>query len=169
MNLGFINDSLTNSFNSYLDNQGKEDSLEYNNFFTCVIRILYIIYGSKIIDSFKNNNVKEFENIIMSYGLDIKQYKDFVINFEKCYRFNIKQEDKAIKKKNRYFNLVQKCLIDMLVLKNKNDTVSKEEKDEFYSLLFTANTKDFYKKSVALVSAYNPYEIDEYFKKQNLI
>lgn len=169
MNSSFINDSLTSSFNSYLNSQDKKESLEYNNFFTCVIRILYIIYGDKIIEVFKNNNIKEFEKVMMSYGLDIKQYKDFVINLEKCYRFNVKQEDKAIKKKNKYFNLVQKILIDMLVLKNNKESVSKEDKDKFYSLLFTANTKDFYKKSVALVSAYNPYEIDEYFKKQNLI
>ena len=34
-------------------------------------------------------------------------------------------------------------------------------------LLFTANSRSFYRKSNAVVMAYNPYEIDEYFKKQN--
>ena len=74
-----------------------------------------------------------------------------------------------MEKKNKYFNLVQKSLIDMLILKNQKEPVNNEVKNSFYELLFTANTKDFYRKSIALVEAYNPYEIDDYFKKQNLI
>ena len=40
---------------------------------------------------------------------------------------------------------------------------------EFYDLLFTAKSNNFYRMSYALLVAYNPYEIYEYAKKQKLV
>ena len=49
--------------------------------------------------------------------------------------------------------------------KNNNGNINLVELIDFYELLFTANSFDFYRKTFALASAYNPYEIDEYFQK----
>ena len=57
----------------------------------------------------------------------------------------------------------------MLVKKNEHEPMDKNLILQFYNLLFTANNSDFYRKSIAVLEAYNPYEIDEYFKKKNLI
>ena len=57
----------------------------------------------------------------------------------------------------------------MLVKKNSQAPMDKNTILEFYNMLYTANNNDFYRKSIALLEAYNPYEIDEYFKKFNLI
>ena len=73
------------------------------------------------------------------------------------------------KKENKYFNLVQKYLIDMLIKKNNQEKLDKEDINNFYSLLFTARSTNFYYKSTAVLLAYNPYEIDDYFKKQNIL
>ncbi|MDE5889029.1 MAG: hypothetical protein K2H20_03320, partial [Bacilli bacterium] len=89
--------------------------------------------------------------------------------FEGYYKFDLRQKKKAIKKKNKYFNLVQKYLIDMMVKKNSQEKVSSLEMNEFYDLLFTVNSKEFYRKSTAVLLAYNPYEIDEYAKKQGIV
>ena len=57
----------------------------------------------------------------------------------------------------------------MLVKRNESEQLDKDVIRDFSNLLFTANNPDFYRKSVALLEAYDPYEIDEYFKKFNLI
>ena len=41
--------------------------------------------------------------------------------------------------------------------------------NEFYNLLFTAKSNNFYRMSYALLVAYNPYEVYEYAKKQKLV
>ena len=66
-------------------------------------------------------------------------------------------------------HVVQKHLIDMLVKRNEQEALDKLVIIDFYNMLFTANNPDFYRKSVALLEAYDPYEIDKYFKKFNLI
>lgn len=165
----FINPAIDEGFKSYIANKDKEDSLEYNKFIVVVIRLLLLIYGEDILNLYNNKDANTFNVLILKYGYSVEEYGKFVNNLNRCYNFSLKQEEKAIKKKNKYFNLVQKSLIDMLIYKNKKEAVSKDVIEKFYELLFTANTKDFYRRSIALVEAYNPYEIDDYFKKQNLI
>ncbi len=165
----FINKALNESFKLYIENEDKNDSLIFNSFWVVVIRILVLIYGEDIINYYNNKDENAFNITMLKYDYSTVEYSNFVNNYNRCYNFSLKQESKAIKKKNKYFNLVQKSLIDMLIFKTKKETVSKDVINEIYELLFTANTKDFYRRSIALVEAYNPYEIDDYFKKQNLI
>jgi hypothetical protein len=87
----------------------------------------------------------------------------------KFYKAEVKKEDKAIKKKNKYFNLVQKHLIDMMIQRNNQKLVNSVTMKEFYDLLFTAKSNNFYRMSYALLVAYNPYEIYEYAKKQKIV
>ena len=165
----FINNAFEKAFNTYIDNVDKDNSLEFNSFIAVVIRLLILIYGEDVITYYKNKDENAFNVLMLKYGYSLEDYSKFVNNFNRCFNFSLKQKTKAIKKKNKYFNLVQKSLIDMLVMKNQKEPVDSDVKNKFYELLFTANTKDFYRKSIALVEAYNPYEIDDYFKKQNLI
>ncbi len=166
----FINESLNSAFNIYINNQLKKESLEYNSFLCCIIRMLCIIYDEKeLFEAFSNKDENAFDNILTKYGFKKEDTINFKLVCDKFYKFNQKQQQKPIKKKNKYFNIIQKYLIDMLLCKINNNDISQSEKLEFYNLLFTANSKDFYRKSLAVLLAYNPYEIDEYFKKQNLI
>lgn len=165
----FINKAFDEAFKSYLANKDLNETVEFNKFIVVVIRLLVLIYGEEIITYYNNKDENSFNVLMLKYGYPLEEYSKFVNNFNKCHNFSLKQEAKAIRKKNKYFNLVQKSLIDMLILKNQKEPVNNEVKNSFYELLFTANTKDFYRKSIALVEAYNPYEIDDYFKKQNLI
>ena len=59
---------------------------------------------------------------------------------------------------------------DLLLTKEiDKEDVNNIVKSEFYELLFTVNSKDFYRKSTAVLLAYNPYEIDEYAKKVGIV
>lgn len=162
----FVNSALNEAFLLYKDNH---DSVIYNGFLVSVVRMLIIIYGEEIVNLFDAKDVQGFNNLLTKYGYSIDEVNDFTSRLLKANKALIRQKDKAIKKKNKYFNVVQKDLIDMLVKKNEHEPMDKNLILQFYNLLFTANNSDFYRKSIAVLEAYNPYEIDEYFKKKNLI
>ena len=162
----FVNSALNEAFLLYKDNH---DSVIYNGFLVSAVRMLIIIYGEEIVNLFDAKDVQGFNNLLTKYGYSIDEVNDFTSRLLKANKALIRQKDKAIKKKNKYFNVVQKDLIDMLVKKNEHEPMDKNLILQFYNLLFTANNSDFYRKSIAVLEAYNPYEIDEYFKKKNLI
>ena len=164
----FINNSINEAFSLYSNNYENEDkdvSIEYNSFMCSVARMLIVIYGEDIYKHYDNEDIKLF----LKYDFPVEDYKKFRVIFEKFYAFNKKIEDKPIKKKNKYFNLVQKYLVDMMVARIEKEKVSKKVIREFYNLLFTANSKSFYQKSYAVMVAYNPYEIDEYAKSKKIV
>lgn len=158
----FINKSLDFSFRIYNDSKNRPESLEYNGVYSTIIRMLIIIYGDEINQAFLDNNPDKFDEIITNKGLNADELNNFKIALEKFFALDVKQQKKAIKKKNKYFNLVQKFLIDMSILAG----IDEEKQKEFHDLLFTFESEDFYRKSVALVLAYDPYEIEKYYKKQ---
>lgn len=164
----FINNSINEAFLLYNEVKDKKNSLNYNSFLCSIVRMLKLIYGDDLLKYYDNKDVSGFDTLIMKYGFDSSDYNNFKISVEKYYNFDKKIADKTIKKKNKFFNLVQKYLIDMMVKRKNQDNVDEEIIKEFYELLFTANSKDFYRKSVAVLEAYNPYEIDEYAKKQSI-
>lgn len=158
----FINKSLDFSFRMYNDAKNRPDSLEYNGVYSSFVRMLMIIYGEEINQAFLDNNPDKFDEIITTKGLNEEELNNFKTAYEKFFNLDIKQQRKTIKKKNKFFNLVQKFLIDMSVLAGLDE----EKQKEFHELLFTCENEDFYRKSVALVLAYDPYEIEKYYKKQ---
>ena len=135
-----------------------------------VIKMLSLIYDEdSIIDCYYNEDFDGFKDMILSYGYAESEYEKFLENLENFYEFNFAQKDREIKKKNKYFNLVQKNIIDMMVCKNNSEVVKINVRRQFYEMLYTTNSKEFYKKTYALLMAYDPYEIDYYFKKQGLL
>ena len=166
----FVNNAINDAIVLFCQSKDDKESLNYNSFLVCVIRMLCIIYNeNELIDAYYSKNEETFNKVITKYGFkedDLNKFKDV---FQKFYEYDIGQKDRVIKKKNKFFNLVQKSLIDMLVCKNNVETVRVEAKKEFYDLLFTVNSKDMYRRSYALLMAYDPYQIDNYYKKQGLL
>lgn len=162
----FISNSINKSIENYIYYKDEKYSKEFNSFLCTVFRMLTLIYDAEeLLKTYREKNNEQFDNCLMKYGLEIEKVDEFKINFEKYYKFDLKQQGKVIKKKNKYFNLVQKSLVDMMIKRKSTEQVSKEIIDEFYELLFTANSKDFYRRSIAVLEAYNPYEIEKYAKK----
>ena len=78
----------------------------------------------------------------MKYGYDKCLYDNFLEIFNKFYRTEVRKEDKAIKKKNKFFNLVQKHLIDMMLKRDSVKLVDSLTKNEFYNLLKNPKLKN---------------------------
>ena len=134
-----------------------------------VISMLILIYGDELTNTYYTRDNDVFKKLITKYGYSDENYQKFIDVFDKYYSFDLGERTKPIKKKNKFFNPVQKCLIDMLVAKNNKEAVKIETIIDFYESLFTIKNKNFFKKTYTLMTAYNPYEIDEYFKKQGLL
>ncbi len=165
----FVSKAMNDAMQLYNSSKDNHESLNYNRFLCVVIRMLILIYGNEIIDAYNSKNIIVWENLILKYGFEKKDYDNFIIVLDKFYNFDIRQQKKSIKKKNKYFDVVQKYLIDMMVKRRNVELIDNDIIKEFYELLFTANSKDFYRKSTAVLLAYDPYEIDEYAKRQNIV
>lgn len=162
----FINNAINDAIVMYAKYKDKDTMVQSHSFMVEVIRMLGLIYNIEdIIEAYCDKDTSKFESLLMQYGYPEAELKSFEENFLLFYKFDFGQKDRAIRKKNRYFNLVQKSIIDMMIAKNNTSKIDLDSVDNLYKMLFTANSEDFYKKSYALSTAYNPYEIDDYFKK----
>lgn len=162
----FINDAINEALVTYSKGKKKVHSKEYNSFLSCVMRMLVLIYGEEdIMKSYSTKNFELFDKTLTKYGYSIENVNKFKMFMDSFYKMDVGQKDRVVKKKNKYFNAIQKLLIDMMVTKNNHGDINLDELVDFYELLFTAHSFDFYRKSYALATAYNPYEIDEYFQK----
>ena len=165
----FINEAISEMFRVYNRSKEQELSVEYNSFLSSVIRMLVLIYGDDINKCYLEKDIDGFDKVVLKFGYDSNQLEEFKTTCNKFYKSELKKEDKPIKKKNKYFNLVQKYLIDMMLQRDNLKVVDSVTMKEFYDLLFTAKSNNFYRMSYALLVAYNPYEIYEYAKKQKLV
>jgi hypothetical protein len=167
----FVNNAINDGIVLYLqakDDPG-EEKVKDNTFMVSVISMLILIYGEEVTNTYYTRDNDVFKKLITKYGYSDENYQKFIDVFDRYYSFDLGERTKPIKKKNKFFNPVQKCLIDMLVAKNNKEAVKIETIIDFYESLFTIKNKNFFKKTYTLMTAYNPYEIDEYFKKQGLL
>ncbi len=165
----FINNAINDSIILYYQAKQKPNGIDFNSFMVSVMRMIVLLYGElDITNCYHTKNEKGmggFDTNITKYGLPQKKVDSFKKNFESFYEFDMRQKKLHIKRKNPFFDLVQKNLVDMMFAKNKRSPLSPEEAQTFYNLLFTANSKDFYRRTYAILTSPNPYEVDEYFRK----
>lgn len=165
----FINNAINDSLIMYYSTKEKPHSVEFNSFMVTIMRMIVLLYGElDITNCYHTKNEKGmggFDTNLTKYGLPEKKLERWKNNFEKYYEFEMRQKKLHIKRKNPFFNAVQKNMIDMMFAKNKKNPLNAEQAKEFYDMLFTANSSDFYRRTFALLSTNNPYEVDEYFRK----
>lgn len=165
----FVNNAINDSIIRYYQTKSEPHSLNYNTFLVSVMRMIVLLYGElDITNCYHTKNERGmggFDTNMTKYGYPQKELEKFKVNFEKYYEFDMRQRKLHIKRKNPFFNRVQKNLIDMMFQKNKRAPLDGKTAQEFYNLLFTANSNDFYRKTYAYLMAHNPFEVDEYFKK----
>lgn len=165
----FINDGIAEMFKIYVRSKEQPLSVEHNSFGSSVIRMLILIYGEDVLKSYASGDVESFDRLLLKFGYDSSQLEAFKITCNKFHNAEIKKVEKAIKKKNKFFNLIQKYLIDMMATRDSIKVVDNVTMKSFYDLLFTAKSNNFYRMSYALLVAYDPYEIYEYAKKQKIV
>lgn len=165
----FINEGITEMFRAYIRSKEQIQSIEYNSFNASVIRMLILIYGDDVIKYYAADDVDSFDRLLLKFGYDPSQLEAFKITCNKFYKAEQKKEEKAIKKKNKFLNLIQKYVIDMMLARDVIKVVDRVTMKSFYDLLFTAKSKNFYRMSYALLVAYDPYEIYEYAEKHKIV
>ena len=108
-----------------------------------------------------------FDRNLMKFGLSKGRVQKFKDDFQKWYEIENKNQTTVFKIKNPYFVRVEMDLIDMFVLKHKQNMVTKEDIDFFEKHLFTDQSTNPFVKSYNLLYASNPHDVSVYwnFKK----
>ena len=166
----FVNNAINDSIVMYYQTKDKPLSLAYNSFLVTIMRIIIMLYGElDITNCYHTKNEKGmggFDTNLTKYGYPESELEKFKTNVEKYYEFDIRQSKMHIKRKNPYFNRVQKNLVDLIFAKNKKVPFDGKKAHELFNLLFTAESKDFYRRTFALAYAKDPFEVSKYFRKQ---
>ena len=163
----FINEAFEKAVSDYLSSKENTDSILYNSFLTVVIRMLICIYGElDIINPYQTHNEEALDNNLMRFGAkkeevdNLKRLMDGYFKVEKRNQSSVKRE------LNPYFIEVQKCLIDLFNLKRLDFDLGKNEEKNFFDLLYTPGTSNFFRISENYRQAENPYEIAEYYQEK---
>ena len=163
----FINNSFTKAIDDYLKSSDNVQGVMYNSFLVVVIRMLVAIYSEldiinpKIIDD--EDLLKEN---LAKFGYDKSDVLVFLSNIQLFWDFENENDKRKVKKKNPYFILIQKELVDLLIKKKLNFYLTEAEVREFYDLLYTPYSKNPLRVSYNFLQASDVMEVDKYFKVQ---
>ncbi|MBE6161725.1 MAG: hypothetical protein E7158_05870 [Firmicutes bacterium] len=115
----FINEALTIGINNFLNNTNKDD------FITIIVSTLVNIYGQlDIINPYKTNSENSFDENITKFGFTKEKLSIFKQHVENFY---LSKDDKP----NKYFNEIEKELIDMYFYKFKSIKQDDTDLDSF--------------------------------------
>lgn len=167
MDKGFINTAFTKGVNDYLSSCDDVKGVMYNSFLVVVIRALISIYSElDVINPMIIGDAELFKDNLAKYGYSKIDVNVFLSDLELYEEIEKKNEASQIKEKNPYFVLIQKELVDMFIKKKLNYTISKEELNVFYDLLYTPYSKDPLRVSYNFLTAVDVMEVDRYFREQ---
>ena len=103
---------------------------------------------------------------LAKFGYDKSDVLVFLSNIQLFWDFENENDKRKVKKKNPYFILIQKELVDMLIKKKLNFYLTEAEVREFYDLLYTPYSKNPLRVSYNFLQASDVMEVDKYFKVQ---
>lgn len=167
MNKVFINNAFTRAINDYELSNDSFTGITFNSFLVVVIRMLIVLYGElDIINPSSAQDEELLKNNLAKFGYKKEDVDAFFANLELYYEHELENEKRTVKRKNIYFILVQKQLIDMFICKKLNFLLTEVEVKEFYDLLYTPFTPNPLRISYNFLMANDIYEIDNYFKKE---
>lgn len=163
----FINTAFTKGVNDYLSSCDDVKGVMYNSFLVVVIRALISIYSElDVINPMIIGDAELFKDNLAKYGYSKIDVNVFLSDLELYEEIERKNEASQIKEKNPYFVLIQKELVDMFIKKKLNYTISNEELNVFYDLLYTPYSKDPLRVSYNFLTAVDVMEVDRYFREQ---
>lgn len=129
----FVNGAIQNAIKNYLTYKATSSREEFQMFFVVVVRALVLIYGElDIVNPYRTNNEKSFDENLKKFGLSLEKVNEFKTELQTFSEIKeVNNESKGL------FISIQKKLIDMFVLRKSHVIVSPEELEEFKSLLYT--------------------------------
>lgn len=166
MKIVFINEAFTKGVEDYLNNLSNVQGIAYNSFLTVVVRFLISIYSElDIINPYKLNDYELLKSNLQKYGYSEEDISLFFQRLQEYYEIEILNEGRQIKEPNRAFVEIQKQIVDMFIKKKLSYELTKRETDNFYYMLYTPYAKNPLQVSYNFLTATDPLEVDNYFKK----
>jgi hypothetical protein len=161
MNEVIISSAIDAGINDYLEYRFQPEGSDFNSFNVIVIRLLCLIYQEDfIVNPYLQKQGSDFDINLTKYGFELDRVIDFKEQVQKAY--DLSQNQKI----NPYFLTIQKILIDMLMYRKDNGTLTDIELNDFYDLLYTPLSKNPLQLSYNFLNTTNPWEIDDYFKQE---
>ena len=158
----FVNTGINKCFLDYF-------SKNTMSFYSFIISSLCNIFDRLDIEnSYKLNLCYDacgFMYILKRYGAKNVDVDNFVNHVDDYYQYEEKN-CKIIEKKNPYFVIIIKDLIDFYFDKCQKLELKTEEINKFYEELYCMNSKSSYKRSYTFLKTEYPEEIDRYFKNK---
>lgn len=163
----FINNAFSKAVNNYTKSNDNVQGVMYNSFLVVVIRSLISIYSElDIINPMVIGDEELLKENLAKFGYDKTDIEVFLSNLQLFDDFEILNETNNVKKKNPYFLLIEKDLINMLIKKKLNFFITEHELKVFYDLLYTPNSTNPLRVSYNYLMSNNEWEIDNYFKTE---
>ena len=167
MNKQFINEAFDKAVNDYLNFKDNPESVRFNSFLTVVIRLLVTMYGElDVVNPYITNNEETLKDNLAKFGYSKDNINYFLDNLQMFLNIEKDNNNLNVKKENPYFITIQKQIIDMFVMKKLHFSITNEEFEEFYNLLYTENTPNVLRLSYNYLMSDNPSTIDDYFKRE---
>lgn len=169
MNQVFVNEAFSKAIDDYLKSADQPQGITYNSFLVVVVRMLICMYSElDIVNPMVVNDPDLLYKNLTKYGYTKEALEVFFSNLQMYY--DIEKENEKInadvKKKNPYFVVTQKDLIDMFIAKKMNYHLTEDEVKNFYGLLYTPFTENPLRVSYNFLTATDVSEVDNYFKQQ---
>lgn len=163
----FINNAFTKAVNDYTKSNDNVQGVMYNSFLVVVIRSLISIYSElDIINPMVIGDEDLLKENLAKFGYDKTDINVFLSNLQLFDDFERLNENNNVKKKNPYFLIIEKDLINMLIKKKLNFFITEHELKVFYDLLYTPNSTNPLRVSYNYLMSNNEWEIDNYFKTE---
>lgn len=163
----FINNAFSKAVNNYTKSNDNVQGVMYNSFLVVVIRSLISIYSElDIINPMVIGDEELLKENLAKFGYDKTDIEVFLSNLQLFDDFEVLNETNNVKKKNPYFLLIEKDLINMLIKKKLNFFITEHELKVFYDLLYTPNSTNPLRVSYNYLMSNNEWEIDNYFKTE---
>lgn len=163
----FINNAFTKAINDYTKSNDNVQGVMYNSFLVVVIRSLISIYSElDIINPMVIGDEDLLKENLAKFGYDKTDIEVFLSNLQLFDDFEKLNENNNVKKKNPYFLIIEKDLVNMLIKKKLNFFITEHELKVFYDLLYTPNSTNPLRVSYNYLMSNNEWEIDNYFKTE---
>ena len=163
----FINNAFTKAINDYTKSNDNVQGVMYNSFLVVVIRSLISIYSElDIINPMVIGDEDLLKENLAKFGYDKTDIEVFLSNLQLFDDFEKLNENNNVKKKNPYFLIIEKDLVNMLINKKLNFFITEHELKVFYDLLYTPNSTNPLRVSYNYLMSNNEWEIDNYFKTE---
>ena len=163
----FINNAFTKACDCYLDSNDNVKGVMYNSFLVVVIRMLVSIYSElDIINPKVMGDEELLKENLCKFGYSKMDIEVFLSNIELFDEFENENNSVKFRKRNPYFIIIQKEIIDMFIKKKLNFYITNDEVREFYDLLYTPYATNPLRVSYNYLHAKDVLEIDRYFRRE---